>query len=132
MKKLTKLFAFIFVVTFIFNSVVCADNIQSYYYVSNNVEIEIVHSGLSDEQLLRIVALFDNDNDNQNAQQSRGLMCTLFGHDYTSTIANVTTHMVYDTYPYCKQERYQIDLCERCDHTETTLLETFPIGCCTK
>ena len=118
------------VAIFVLAPVIHASN-STYVYVSNNVEVKITHSGLTEEKLIYIAQTLASGQTNSGAQ-TYGLTCTLFGHKLVSTISEVTTHMVYETYPYCECKTYESNVCERCDYMETELLVTQPVGCCTK
>lgn len=129
-KKLTA-FILIFALLFSFSTSIYATdgNLYTYTYIEGNMEIEIQYSDLSEDQLLRIVSLFINDNE-YNDSSSYGLTCTLFGHDITTTATNVTNHYVYESYPYCELNQYNVDICERCDYSKTTLINVDRVGCC--
>lgn len=129
MKQFTKILAFCMVISFILTSVTHANNLTTHTYIFDNVEIEITHPGLSEEKLFYMAQMLMSENPNFDAQ-TYGLTCTLFGHKLVSTTNTVTTHMVYDTYPYCERKTYESDVCERCDYMETTLISTDRVGCC--
>ncbi len=59
-----------------------------------------------------------------------GLMCTLFGHKLESSIATTITHKAKSTAPRCLRERYETEVCTRCDYTNVTLLNSEYISCC--
>ncbi len=126
--------AFLVIIAFLFsftNSVYATEQISdnTYVYIDGNIEIEIQYSKLSEEQLTRIVSLFTTTRESTNIS-SYGLTCTLFGHKITTSLTNVTTHNVYNSYPYCERNQYSVDLCERCDYSNTTLIQTSRVGCC--
>lgn len=128
MQKITKLIALILVAVFAAVSVTHASD-HTYIYQSGNIEITITHSGLSEEKLLYIAQILESENNTSNTQ-TYGLTCTLFGHKLVTSTSEVITHMVYDTYPYCKRECYNVTSCERCDYIETELISTERVGCC--
>lgn len=128
MKKITKIIALIMVAVFIAAPVTQASD-STYTYQSDHIEITITHSGLSEEQLLYIVQLLESGETKVDAQ-TYGLTCTLFGHKLVTTVNEVITHMVYDTYPHCKRECYNTTICERCDYAEVELISTEAVGCC--
>ena len=129
MKQFAKIIAFCIVISFILTPVTHANNITTHTYTFDNVEIEITHSGLSEEKLLQVAQTLVSENVNSNTQ-TYGLTCTLFGHKLVATTNEVTTHMVYDTYPHCERKTYESNVCERCDYMETTLISTDRVGCC--
>ena len=130
MKKLTKMIALLLVAVFTFTSAVHATE-STYIYQEENIEIRIAHNGLSEEKLLHISRLLLSGETNTDTQ-TYGLMCTLFGHKLATTQTQVVTHMVYDTYPCCKRELYNVAVCERnnCNYSEIELLVAEAIGCC--
>ena len=128
MKKFKKIIASCMVVLFALAPIVHAST-STYYYTSGNVEVKISHSGLNEEKLLYIAQMLESEQPVSDTQ-TYGLTCTLFGHKLTSTISEVTTHMVYDTYPYCECKTYKSNVCERCDYIETELIMTESVGCC--
>ena len=128
MKKISKIIALIMVAVFVAVPVTRASN-STYTYQSGNIQITIIHSGLSEEKLLYIVQLLESGETKADSQ-TYGLTCTLFGHKLVTTKDEVITHMVYDTYPHCKREYYNTTICERCDYAEVELISTSAVGCC--
>lgn len=61
---------------------------------------------------------------------SYGLMCTLFGHNYEETTAEIITHKVRTSAPRCLRERYRVQVCSRCDDMVYTLQSKTYISCC--
>ena len=128
MKNFKRILAFCMITIFTLMPITHASNL-SYVYVSGNVEIEIIHSGLTEEKLLYIAQTLTSETTTDETT-TYGLVCTLFGHKLVGTINTVTVHMTYDTYPYCECKTYESNVCERCDYIETELILTEPVGCC--
>ena len=59
-----------------------------------------------------------------------GLMCTLFGHKIESSVVSAITHKAKATSPRCLQERYNVEVCSRCDYTKSTKISSNYIVCC--
>ena len=59
-----------------------------------------------------------------------GLTCTLFGHKLESSVTIAITHKVRNTAPRCLQEKFNTEVCTRCDYTNATLLTSSYISCC--
>ena len=59
-----------------------------------------------------------------------GLMCTLFGHKYESSVITAITHRVVDTDPRCLQEAYEVQTCTRCEYTISERINYQYISCC--
>ncbi len=66
----------------------------------------------------------------ENKTGDRNILCTIFGHNYTSEIVSTITHKVNPQAPRCKKIRYLVDICTRCSDTQTELLSTAYIICC--
>lgn len=62
--------------------------------------------------------------------ETYGLTCTLFGHKLESSLTTVVTHKKSATDPRCLQERYNVEVCSRCDYTNKTLVSSSYISCC--
>lgn len=130
MKKINRILSLLLLTVFIFTITVSA-NSNTYIYTDGNIEIKITHPELSEEKILQIINVLINHENSKNAQPF-GLTCTLFGHKLSTSVATITDHMVYDSYPYCKNQIYDVSICERCDYTETILVATERVGCCTE
>lgn len=128
MKNSIKIFALFMVIIFTFSSTVYAGN-STYIYTYDNIEVSITHSGLSEEKASYIADMLISGQ-TIDATQTYGLTCTLFGHKLKTASSEIVTHMVYETYPHCKCEYYNVTTCERCDYMKTELISTEPIGCC--
>ena len=59
-----------------------------------------------------------------------GLTCTLFGHKLESSVVTAVTHKASATSPRCLQERYNVEVCSRCDYTKSTKISAAYIVCC--
>lgn len=59
-----------------------------------------------------------------------GLACTLFGHSYETSYVTTITHCASDTNPRCLEETYEVQICKRCDHDITELVNARYISCC--
>lgn len=59
-----------------------------------------------------------------------GIICTLLGHSYESSLVETITHCASDTNPRCLEETYEVQICKRCDHTITELVDVCYISCC--
>lgn len=59
-----------------------------------------------------------------------GLTCTLFGHKLESSIVTAITHKAKATSPRCLRERFDVEVCSRCDYTKSELISNDYIVCC--
>lgn len=62
--------------------------------------------------------------------QTRGLLCTLFGHTYKTGTVITITHCVNDKQPKCLEETFELKECTRCGNTEVDRLNHCYITCC--
>lgn len=81
----------------------------------------------SEEQRVQIINATASE---ASTASTYGLMCTLFGHSYETDAYITITHCVNASQPRCLEEKFNINLCTRCDHTETELVTTRYIFCC--
>ena len=60
------------------------------------------------------------------------ILCTLFGHDLTTSYVSEVTHNVYTTSPKCVKKTYEVVTCTRssCDYFEKTLISSKRISTC--
>ncbi len=56
--------------------------------------------------------------------------CWLTGHDYQYDSVISIEHKVDTLAPRCYETIYEIETCSKCDHMETTVLNTTYIDCC--
>ncbi len=127
-----KTLSFVLAFMFIFSCVVSATDIatpQTYYYSNSNIEIQITHTGWTEDQLHTIATKLD-PNCTSNVPAPCGLTCILLGHKIQSAIASTIIHKVYDIAPRCEQTFYEVNACERCDYSEVILISVDAIECC--
>lgn len=105
-----------------------------YTYTENLIELTVIGDHLSYNDFLKVRNNFfetvRNSSENQGENSSKNILCTIFGHKTTTSYADLTTHHYYDQYPYCKCDRYKVEVCSRCDYSSETLLFSERIGCC--
>lgn len=58
------------------------------------------------------------------------IICTLFGHDLSTTTVTATHHKVLPHNPRCLVELYHVTACSRCNYTNTELVGSAFIVCC--
>ena len=93
---------------------------------SEETHVEFIFEDeLSEELKAKIEAHFLG-----NSVNSRGILCTIFGHDLVSTSATQITHKVKTSAPRCLQEIYKVEACEDCDYVKSTLISSAYIYCC--
>ncbi|MBQ2974808.1 MAG: hypothetical protein IJE19_10680 [Clostridia bacterium] len=93
----------------------------------NDVEF-IFDADTSEEFRNRAIAhYFNHDEDDASAY---GLTCTLFGHNIESSITTAITHKAKATDPRCLRQKFNTEVCTRCDYTNSTLISSTYISCC--
>lgn len=89
--------------------------------------VEFIHEeGISEE----LKAKIENHLLGKPSVESRGILCTIFGHDLVSTITTQITHKASATAPRCLEETYEVKTCEDCDYVNSTLISRGYIYCC--
>jgi len=58
------------------------------------------------------------------------IICTLFGHDLSTTTVTATHHKVEKFSPRCIVDLYHVTACSRCNYTDAELISSFHIVCC--
>jgi hypothetical protein len=58
------------------------------------------------------------------------IICTLFGHDLTTTTVTATHHKVHVYNPRCLVEIYHVTACSRCNYADTELISGVYVFCC--
>lgn len=92
----------------------------------NDVEF-VFDADTSEEFRNRAIAhYFDQDDD----ASSYGLTCTLFGHKIESSVTSAITHKAKATDPRCLRQRFNTEVCTRCDYTNSTMIDSSYISCC--
>lgn len=88
----------------------------------------LVDESASEEIKNRIYAHFYGDG--EDAIQSRGITCTLFGHDIDIGTVSTITHKVRSSAPRCLKETFNYEICSRCDYEVYTQINSEYIYCC--
>lgn len=96
-------------------------------YESDNITI-IFHNEVSETTKEKIITNFTGTI--SETVESKGLTCSLFGHDLESGTTSTITHKAKSTAPRCLMETYQYQSCSRCDYYESTFLGSEYIYCC--
>ena len=103
---------------------------RQYVYQVEDTEytVEFMDSAFTVEQQEEVAyRMIHSDN---SGVQTYGLGCVLFGHDLKTSKVGVITHKVRTYAPRCKQEIYDVTICEDCDYQTQTLSTTSYIICC--
>ena len=104
-----------------------------YTYEFGNVDVIFdENTQFSETERMDIVALLVSDNlyeYNGNIAHPENIICTIFGHNYTTEVVIAITHNVRDTQPTCLEETYEVSICSRCDNIQSELIGTKYIYC---
>ncbi len=98
------------------------------FHIAEDVELDIERRSLNEQQIETIIDHLVGVREPQASTMN--IICSVFGHDYETTIATITKHNVYSTYPKCVKESYDVSVCNRCEHSESVLKSTIRVGCC--
>ena len=127
-----KIIALMLVVISIFSvmsiSVYAEDTTENTVTVTVNETSFIFDADTSEDFRNKAIAnYFSPENDGTAAY---GLTCTLFGHKLESSVMTTITHKAKATDPRCLQERFNVEVCTRCDYTNPILISSTYISCC--
>ena len=119
----------------IFSVVVCADELTSLVYQYSNPEATVTFSEYLDIPSERYQKIADDligitSMEPLEPEQPNGIICTLFGHNLTTTTVTVTHHKVRQYTPRCLMEVYHVSTCSRCDYYTQEMVNSFHISCC--
>lgn len=100
-------------------------------HVSNTTVITIL-SDVSPRTREKILEFYSENGSLITKEQndSRGIMCSLFGHKLEYSNASVIEHRVRATSPRCLQTISSVESCTRCDYINSTVLSRQYIVCC--
>lgn len=105
---------------------VCASTAFATDGVEETIEF-VYEEEISDELKARVEhAILHGDSNGI----TRGILCTIFGHDLITTTTDKITHKAYSTQPRCLRETYEVETCEDCDYSKSTLINSEQIFCC--
>ena len=93
--------------------------------ISKNQLAEL--AGISHTEIARIES---GTTLNSNTASPDNIICTIFGHDLSTTTVTVTHHKVEQHHPRCLMELYHVTACSRCNYTDAELQSSFHILCC--
>lgn len=104
-----------------------------YNYQNPDITIEFSSDNeLSDEAKQAIADEFAGiiNEEEIGTEGIKNIICTLFGHNTSTTLVSVTHHKAYIHAPRCKIQYYDVTTCSRCDYNEKVLLGSDMIFCC--
>ena len=127
-RLLSLILAFTFTLSCAFLNAYATEDAEFEVIFSNNEITISVEKGTSEEQKEAIIAHFTGAD--SSTAETRGILCTLFGHKLETTTSKNITHKVNATAPRCLMEVYDVSTCSRCNYTSQTLTSSTYINCC--
>lgn len=113
-----------------------AEQATTFYY-DNGKEITVINESLTYEEKKMIAdyiayGITPNDSLSTGEDIQTPLLCTLFGHNLTTTYVREITHNVYTESPKCVRNEYECVYCTRssCDYIVNTLITSVRIATC--
>ena len=108
---------------------VFAEGKTSYCFIINGMEICVeTDEAISEDEAYNIALISIGSGAQQG--HDKGIWCTINGHTMHSSSATVTTHKVYSSAPRCVRSDYLINTCSVCGYSESTLITSVRIYCC--
>lgn len=99
-----------------------------YTYASNDVQVVFAENSVFTAQEKELIEKhFCGDTDKN---ETYGLRCTLFGHNYKTEYVDVIRHKVRSTRPRCIDDLYKTQICTVCSDTVSTLVSSQSVDCC--
>lgn len=96
-------------------------------YEIDNTTIQFASDSVfTEEEQLKIVNKFITD---ESEIAPINIMCSIFGHKYTSEIVTTVTHEVRTSSPRCLREKFNVSVCSRCGYTKTEHISSEYINC---
>ena len=132
MKKAISFIVATFIIFMFCFSPTAAGN-ESNVYSFGNTEIifeELSQFDAETKNLIIAYLLFDDSiGDGHGTNNPENIICDIFGHKYTTETVITITHNVRETQPTCLEETYDVSVCSRCNHVESTLISQIYIYC---
>jgi len=107
------------------------------FYYENGKEITVFDNHLSYDEKKMIADYFaygtiESEKSSIECNTRSSILCTLFGHDLTTTYVREITHNAYPDSPKCLRSEYECTYCTRssCDYIENKLIYSVRISTC--
>ena len=127
MKKIVSVIL-ILVLALTLTSNVFAEGKTTYCFIIDDLEICVESDEAITEDEAYNIALASIGSGEQG--NDKGIWCTINGHTMHSSSATVTTHKVYSSAPRCVRSVYLVNTCSVCGYSESTLVYSLRIHCC--
>lgn len=112
------------------------DTADNYVFTYGDVEVSVPTDGVTKaeaksvaDSIARLEGIAVSDSLTSSDAAPHNLICSIAGHNLTTTYPTATVHKVYTDAPRCVQKDYEHQYCSRCDYTSDTLLKTTRIYC---
>ena len=126
--KMKRILSLLLAVSMLFSLSVMGFSVDSEEIVRDvNGVTFVFEPGTSEEIQERLIDIYFNGDNPE--PKTRGLLCTLFGHNITTTQHTGYSHYKYADAPHCEAHVYSVELCSRCDYSHSTLIRTYRVSC---
>jgi len=127
----------LFVLISVLALITYADEVNSLVYQYHNPEVTVEFAeplNVSSERQQQIADEIAGVNSStisgSNTTLPDNIICTLFGHDLSTSTVTATHHKVLPHNPRCLVEIYHVTACSRCNYTDAELVGSVFIVCC--
>lgn len=135
-KTLTFIIAAVMALTVLPFTAFAADTADNYVFTYGDIEVSVPTVGVTEEEaksvadsIARLEGIAVCDSLTSSDAAPHNLICSIAGHDLTTTYPSAIVHKAYTDAPRCVQKDYEHQYCSRCDYTSDTLLKTTRIYC---
>lgn len=112
------------------------DTTDSYVFPYGDIEVSVPMNGVTEdeaksvaESIAKLEGIAVCDGRISSDAAPHNLICSIAGHNLTTTYPTAIVHKAYTNAPRCVQKNYEHQYCSRCDYTSDTLLSTIRIYC---
>lgn len=112
------------------------DAFDNYVFNYGEVWVSVPKDGVTEDEakavadsIARLEGIAVSDSLTSSDAQPHNLICSIAGHNLTTTYPTAIVHNVHSDAPRCVQKDYEHQYCSRCDYTSDTLLKTTRIYC---
>lgn len=127
----------LFVLISVLALITYADEVNPLVYQYHNPEVTVefaeplsVSSDRQQQIADEIAGVNSSYISGSNTVSPDSIICTLFGHNLSTSTVTATHHKVLPHNPRCLVEIYHVTACSRCNYTDSELVSSVFIVCC--
>jgi len=127
----------LFLLISVLSLIAYADGVNPLVYQYHNPEItvefaEVLNVSPERQQLIAddIAGINSSSMSGSTPTSPNNIICTIFGHDLSTTTVTATHHKELPHNPRCLVELYHVTACSRCNYTDAELVGSAFIVCC--